>query len=42
MRPCCTSRELHPDDYVNVRLEEIYQRAWHGVPERWKRAITHP
>ena len=25
--------------YINVPLEETYQQAWHGVPQRWKRVI---
>jgi hypothetical protein len=30
---------LTPESYVNVPLEATYQRAYHGVPERWKRVL---
>jgi hypothetical protein len=25
--------------YVRVPLEETYQQAWRGVPDRWRRVI---
>ena len=28
-----------PDNYVNVPLEETYQRAWRSVPRRWRAVI---
>jgi hypothetical protein len=28
-----------PDHYVNVPLDETYQRAWRSVPRRWKSVI---
>lgn len=31
---------LTPDRYVNVPLEETYQIAWRGVPQRWKCVIV--
>jgi hypothetical protein len=31
---------LTPDHYVNVPLEITYQRAWSGVPRRWRDVIT--
>lgn len=30
---------LAPDHYVNVPLEDTYQQAWTGVPDRWRRVI---
>lgn len=30
---------LEPEGYVEVPLEETYQRAYRGVPQRWKRVI---
>lgn len=31
---------LAPGWYINVPLEETYQQAWRGVPERWRRVIA--
>jgi len=31
---------LEPEAYVNVPLEAIYQRAWHGVPRRWQQVLA--
>ena len=33
---------LTPDHYINVPLEETYQEAWRGVPQRWKSVIEPP
>lgn len=30
---------LKPGKYIDVPLEQTYQAAWQGVPERWKRVI---
>jgi hypothetical protein len=30
---------LTPERYVPVPLEETYNRAWSGVPQRWRRVI---
>jgi hypothetical protein len=28
-----------PTHYINVPLEETYEAAWVGVPQRWRRVI---
>jgi hypothetical protein len=33
---------LAPQRYVNVPLEETYQGAYRGVPQRWKRVLEAP
>jgi hypothetical protein len=30
---------LRSDPYINAPLEQTYQAAWRGVPERWRRVI---
>ena len=30
---------LTPDTYIPVPLEETYNRAWSGIPQRWRRVI---
>ena len=30
---------LHPDWYINLPIEETYQRAWNEFPDRWKRVV---
>lgn len=33
---------LDPETYVNVPLEETYERAYRGVPRRWQVVLEHP
>jgi Protein of unknown function (DUF4058) len=33
---------LDPESYVLVPLEETYQAAWQGLPQRWRRVLEGP
>lgn len=33
---------LEPEAYISVPLEAIYQAAWRGVPQRWRRVLEGP
>jgi hypothetical protein len=33
---------LEPETYVDVPLEETYQRAYRGVPRRWRDVLEGP